>query len=138
MKFSKRIAVGTLITALVLVVAGFFVVYPGGRGLVGDFRLVRAGDRTYRLDDTRQPENQMGNQGAVVRIGWDDRRILVKRLASPTRGTPWSNEAGWVVIDLDRDVVSPTMTDEEIQKRPDVASIVTYTPDSAYQRGHLW
>jgi hypothetical protein len=138
MKFSKRIAVGTLITALVLVVAGFFVVYPGGRGLVGDFRLVRAGDRTYRLDDTRQPENQMGNQGAVVRIGWDDRRILVKRLASPTRGTPWSNEAGWVVIDLDRDVVSPTMTDEEIQKRPDVASIVTYSPDSAYQRGHLW
>jgi len=138
MKFSKRITVGTLLTALVLVAAGFFVVYPGGRGLVGDFRLVRVGDRTYQLDDTRQPENQLGNQGAVVRIGWDQHRILVKRLASPTRGTPWSNEAGWVVIDLDRDVVSPTMTDAEIQKRPDVAGIATYSPDSAYERGHRW
>ena len=136
MKFSKRITVGALLTALVLVAAAFFVVYPGGRGLVGDFRLVRAGDRTYQLQDTRQPENQLGNQGAVVRIGWDQHHILVERLASPTRGTPWSNEAGWVIIDLDRDVVSPTMTDGEIQKRPDVASIVTYSPDSAYERGH--
>src|SRR3979490_351846 len=138
MKFSKRITVGALLTALVLVAAAFCVVYPGGRGWVGDFRLVRAGDRTYQLQDTRQPENQLGNQGAVVRIGWDEHRIVVKRPASPTRGTPWSNEAGWVVIDLDRGIVSPTMTDGEIQQRPDVAGIVTYSPDSAYRRGHRW
>src|ERR1700674_501005 len=112
MKFSKRGGVGTLVAILALIAAGFLVVYPGGRGLVGDFRLVRQADgATYKLEDTRQPENQLGNLGAVVRIGWDRRHILVKRLASPTRGTPWSNEAGWAIIDLDRHVVSPTTTD---------------------------
>ena len=88
MKFSKPV-VGTLVAALVLIAAGFLLVYPGGRGLVGDFRLVKeAGGAIYQLDDTRQPENQLGNQGAVVRIGWDERHIVVKRLASPTHGTP--------------------------------------------------
>lgn len=138
MKFSKPIALGTLVAALVLVGAGFFVVYPGGRGLVGGYRLVRVGDLSYQLQDTRQRENQLGNQGAVVRVGWDAHHILVERLASPTRGTPWSNEAGWVIIDLDLRIVSPTMTAGEVRQRGDVAHIVTYSPDSAYERGHWW
>ena len=138
MKFSRRAVVGGLVTALVLIGAGFVVVYPGGRGLVGDFRLIREGEGIYKLMDTRQPENQLGNTGAVVRIGWDQQRILVELLASPTRGTPWSNEAGWVVIDVDRRIVSPTLTEAEIRQRKDVARIVTYAPDSAYEMGHWW
>ena len=138
MKFSRRAVVGGLVTALVLIGAGFVVVYPGGRGLVGDFRLIREGEGIYKLMDTRQPENQLGNKVAVVRIGWDQQRILVERLASPTRGTPWSNEAGWVVIDVDRRIVSPTLTEAEIRQRKDVAHIVTYAPDSAYEMGHWW
>lgn len=138
MKVSKPV-VGTLVAALVLIAAGFLLLYPGGRGLVGDFRLVKDGDGTsYQLDDTRKPENQLGNQGAVVRIGWDEPHIVVKRLASPTRGTPWSNEAGWAVIDLDRHNVSKTMTDAEIRQRQDVSHIATYSPDSAYEKGHWW
>jgi hypothetical protein len=138
MKYSRRIGVGFLVAALVVVGAGFLMVYPGGRGLVGDYRLSKLGDRDYRLQDTRLPENQLGNQGAVVRIGWDRHRILAQRLASPTPGTPWSNEAGWVVIDVDRHVVSPTMTQAEFWERQDLSSIVTYSPDSAYQRGRRW
>lgn len=138
MKFSRRAVVGGLVTALVLIGAGFVVVYPGGRRLAGDFRLIREGEGIYKLEDTREPENQLGNTGAVVRIGWDQQHILVERLASPAKGTPWSNEAGWVVIDVDRRIVSPTLTEAEIRQRKDVAHIVTYAPDSAYGMGHWW
>ena len=138
MTISRRVAIGTLAGVLILVGAAFFVVYPGGRRLGGDYRLVKVGDGTYQLQDTRQPENQLGNQGAVVRVGWDKHHIVADRLASPTRGTPWSNEAGWVIIDLDRRNVSPTMTEGEVRQREDVAHIVTYSPDSAYERGHWW
>jgi hypothetical protein len=138
MKFSRRAVVEGLVTALVLIGAGFVVVYPGGRRLAGDFRLIREGDAIYKLEDTSQPENQLGNTGAVVRIGWDQQHILVERLASPTQGTPWSHEAGWVVIDLDQRIVSPTLTETELKQRKDVAHIVTYTPDSAYEMGHWW
>jgi membrane carboxypeptidase/penicillin-binding protein PbpC len=136
MNFSKRLANTTLIVILTLVVLAVFA-YPGGRGIAGDYRLVRSG-KEYHLYDTAQPENQLGNSGAVVRIGWDSQRILVKRLASPARNTPWSNEAGWVVIDVARKKVSPTMTDTELRQRPEITHIVTYSPDSAYQRGHWW
>jgi hypothetical protein len=138
MTISRRVAAGMLAGVLIFVGAAFFVVYPGGRGVGGDYRLVRAGDGTYQLQDTRQPENQLGNQGAVVRIGWDKHHIVVERLASPTRGTPWSNEAGWVIIDLDRRIVSPTMTEGQVRQRGDVVHIVTYSPDSAYEKGHRW
>ena len=136
MIFSKRAVIGTLAVVVVVFAAGF-VIYPGGRGLIGDYRLVRRGD-TYQLQDTRQPENQLGNQGAVVRIGWDQAHIVVSRLASPTRGTPWSNQAGWVVIDVDGDHASNTMTDAELRGRKDIAQIPTYAPDSAYRKGHWW
>src|SRR3954466_14436145 len=138
MTVSRGFAVGALLAIVVLLAAAFIVVYPGGRRVVGDFRLVRQEDGIYKLQDTRQPENQVGNQGAVVRIGWDKHYILVQRLASPTKGTPWSNEAGWVIIDLDRGVASPTMTDAELRQRQDVTHIVTYAPDSAYAKGHRW
>ena len=137
MTHSARASVGTLAAAVVLI-AVFLFAYPGGRRVVGDFRLFRQGDGIYKLQDTRQPENQMGNQGAVVRIGWDEHHILVQRLASPTKGTPWSNEAGWVMVDLDRKIVSPTMTDGELRQRADLSQIVTYSPDSAYEKGHWW
>ena len=137
MILSARVAVGALVAAVVLI-AGFLVVYPGGRKVGGDFRLFRQDAGIYKLQDTRQPENQMGNQGAVVRIGWDEHHILVQRLASPTKGTPWSNEAGWVMVDLDRKIVSPTMTDAELRQRADLSQIVTYSPDSAYEKGHWW
>lgn len=137
MKTSKRV-IAMLVAGLILAGCAFLVVYPGGRRVAGDFRLVKEGDRTFKLDDTRKPENQMGAQGAVVRIGWDEHLIVVERLASPTAGLPWSNQAGWVVIDLEGGIVSPTMTEAEVRQRQDVARIVTYSPDSAYQRGHWW
>lgn len=137
MKFSKRVVV-MLVAGLILVGGAFLVVYPGGRRVAGDFRLVKEGDLTFKLNDTKKPENQLGAQGAVVRIGWDEHHIVVERLASPTAGLPWSNEAGWVVIDLEREIVSPTMTEAEVRQRQDVARIVTYRPDSAYERGHWW
>jgi hypothetical protein len=139
MKFSKRLAITVPVTALVVIALGFLLVYPGGRRIAGDYRLMRDADHTtYQLDDTAQPENQLGNVGSVVRIGWDSRRIVVKRLASPTKGTPWSHEAGWVVIEVDRKRTSATMTDPQLKKIGGVSSIVTYTPDSAYQRAHWW
>lgn len=137
MKTSKRV-IEMLAAGLILAAGAFLVVYPGGRRVAGDFRLVKEGDSTFKLDDTRKPENQMGAQGAVVRIGWDEHHIVVERLASPTAGLPWSNQAGWVVIDLEGGIVSPTMTDAEVRQRQDVAHIVTYSPDSAYERGHWW
>jgi hypothetical protein len=148
MKFSKRVIV-MLVAGLILVGGAFLVVYPGGRRVAGDFRLVKAGDHIFKLYDTRKPENQLGAQGGVVRIGWDEHHIVVERLASPTAALaraqgveisklPWSNEAGWVVIDLEREIVSPTMTEAEVRQRQDVARIVTYRPDSAYERGHWW
>jgi len=137
MKSSKRVIV-MLVAGLILAGGAFLVVYPGGRRVAGDFRLVKEGDRTFKLGDTRKPENQIGAQGAVVRIGWDEHHIVVERLASPTGGLPWSNQAGWVVIDLEGVLVSPTMTEAQVRQRQDVAHIVTYSPDSAYQRGHWW
>jgi hypothetical protein len=137
MRVSKVAAVGALVATVVLG-AGFMGVYPGGRRLVGDFWLIRQQDNTYKLQDTRQPENQLSNQGDVIRIGWDQHHMLVKRVESPTRGTPWSHEAGWVVIDLDRGTASPTITDAELRRRPNIAHIVTDTPGAAYQRGRRW
>jgi hypothetical protein len=138
MKISKGHAVGALLAIVVVLAAGFMLVYPGGRRLVGDFRLVRLPNSSYKLQDTRQPENQLSNQGDVVRIGWDEHHILVERLESPTRGTPWSHEAGWVIIDLDRGTTSGAITAADVRRRPDIAHIVTYSPDSAYERGHPW
>jgi hypothetical protein len=139
MKFSRGLVIAPFIGAVVFIALPFLVAYPGGRRIVGDYRLVRDDDKTtYKLDDTAQPENQLANTGAVVRIGWDKQHILVKRLASPTRGTPWSNEAGWVVIDVDQKKMSPTMTDAELQSRGDVAHLTTYAPESAFQMGHRW
>jgi hypothetical protein len=136
MKISASATIWTLAVVLAVLAIGF-VIYPGGRGLVGDYRLVRVGD-SYQLEDTRQPENQLGNRGAVVRIGWDDSHIVVNRLASPARDTPWSNEPGWVVIDVARHATSNVMTDGEIRLRTDMAQIPTYAPDSAYNKGHWW
>ena len=139
MKISKRLAITAPLVALVIIALGFLAVYPGGRGIAGDYRLVRDGDHTtYKLDDTAQPENQLGNAGSVVRIGWDNHSIVLKRRESPTKGTPWSNEAGWVVIDVDRKKTSATMTDAEIQRVRGVSHIVTYSADSAYQMGRWW
>ena len=135
MKFSKPV-VGTLVAALVLIAAGFLLVYPGGRGLVGDFRLVKgAGGTSYQLDDTRQPENQLGNQGAVVRIGWDAHHIVVLR-ASPS--SPYGFAAGWMLIDVDGGKYSGPLTAEQLRQRPDAAHIVSYRADSAWAKlnGH--
>ena len=138
MRISKVAAVGALVAIVVVLGAGFMGLSPGGRRLVGDFWLIRLEDNTYKLQDTRQPENQLSNQGDVIRIGWDQHYLLVKRLESPTRGTPWSHGAGWVVIDLDRGTTSPTMTDAELRRRPDVGHIMTETPGAAYHRGRWW
>jgi hypothetical protein len=135
MKISKLLATSVPLAMLVIIP----IVYPGGRGIRGDYRLMRdESHTTYHLNDTAQPENQLGNTGPVVRIGWDKHRIVMKRFASPTKDTPWSNEAGWVIIYVDRKKTSRTMTDAEFQQLSNVAGIATYSPDSAYKRGHWW
>jgi hypothetical protein len=135
MKLSKLLAITVPLAILVIIP----VIFPGGRRIRGDYRLMRDDSHTtYHLNDTAQPENQLGNTGSVVRIGWDKHRIVVNRFASPTKGTPWSNEAGWVVIYVDRKKTSRTMTDAEFQQLSNVAGIATYSPDSAYQKGHWW
>ena len=139
MKSSREFLIELVAAILVLVVLGWFLIYPGGRRVVGDYRLMRDADHTtYKLDDTRQPENQRANQGAVVRIGWDKRYIVVRRLASAAQGTPWSNDAGWTVIDVRQHKTSRTMTDSDLAQRTDLSGIVTYSPDSAYAKGHWW
>ncbi|MEO8909838.1 MAG: hypothetical protein ABI408_06370 [Gemmatimonadaceae bacterium] len=138
MILSRRRTIGIVSAVVVLMALGFLIVYPGGRGIVGDYRLVQADSQTYELDDTTQPENQIGNSGAVVRIGWDSNNILVKRLASPTRGTPWSNDAGWSLIDVEHRKAPEVVTDAQIQQRADLSRITTYRSDSAYARGRWW
>ena len=138
MAFSKRAKIQIPVALLVLIAVGVLF-YPEGRRVAGDYRLVKLGNGTaYQLQDTRQPENQLGNQGNVVRIGWNDNFIVVNRLDSPTKGTPWSNEAGWVVIDVNRHTTSTTMTDAQLAQRASVAQIQTFAPAAAYEKGHRW
>jgi len=108
--------------------------FGNSRAIGGDYRLVQWTDhKTYKLQDTAQPENVSANSGAIVRIGWDPHHILVRREES-ARSIPVPNGAGWVVIDIDQKSVSEPLTDAEIQKRPDLAHIVTYSPDSAWSK----
>ena len=139
MKFSKRVVV-MLVAGLILVGGAFLVVYPGGRRVAGDFRLVKEGDLTFKLYDTKNPKTSWERRAPSCGSAGMSTTSRVERLASPTAGlAPWgSNEAGWVVIDLEREIVSPTMTEAEVRQRQDVARIVTYRPDSAYERGHWW
>ena len=137
MKLTRRALLASLAAVATVIAVGFLFVYPGGRRIVGDYRLIKTGT-DYQLQDTRQPENQLGNQGSVIHIGWDDHRIVVERTASPTTGTPWSNGAGWVVVNVDRHTTSPTMTEVQLKQRRDIGEIRIYTPDSAYGKGRWW
>ena len=109
------------------------------RRIEGTYRLRRISTHTgvspsnasYFLWDTARPENEVGWSGAVMRIGWDARYILVLRAAPPT---PYGAAAGWMLIDVEHGTPSAIMTAEQIRQRPDIARIATYRADSAWTR----
>jgi hypothetical protein len=111
----------------------------GSRTLAGDYRLRRGYsqptvgriDTVYSLWDTARPENEAGWDGAVLRIGWDARKIVVLR-GPPS--SPYGAAERWMVIDADRGTRSLVLTEAQLRRRTGAAHVPTFGADSAWAR----
>ena len=106
------------------------------RGLAGDYRLRQlvsapaavTADTSYGLWNTARPENEAGNAGNVLRIGWNAHEIIVLRSAPRS---PYGPGAGWSLIDVDHGDTT-LLTAVEAARRVSLERIVVYRADSAW------
>ena len=110
----------------------------GSRGLAGDYRLRQLvsapaavpADTAYDLWNTARPENEAGNAGNVLRIGWNAHEIILLRSIPRS---PYGPAAGWSLIDVDHGHAT-SLTAVEAARRAALDHIVVYRADSAWAR----
>lgn len=96
------------------------------RTVAGRYSLNRWESGAYYLDDRDAPQSGSGAiDGVVKRLGWNRRWILAER-------SGLTGDDGWMVVDVANKRVAGPFPLEAIKKRPELASLVTYRADSAW------
>jgi len=99
------------------------------RTIRGDYQLkLWEDDTTYLLVDGSKSGADWVVAGAVARIGWDDRRIVVER-RSPSTG----KVEGFIVVDVPSKTASQLLSEREIAKKIDLSKIILVAPSEAWK-----
>jgi hypothetical protein len=100
------------------------------RTILGDYQLKLWEDgSTYLLvDGSKSGTGWEVAGGSIIRVGWDQRRILVERHSTSIGGVD-----GFIVVDVAARTVSGPLSSSELAKNVDLAKIKLMPPAEAWK-----